>query len=149
MKNITDDIKYLPVTEIQHFCMHDGPGVRTVVFFKGCPLRCSWCHNPETQSAKQEILFDTKKCILCGACESVCRSNAHSIRDGHLFDRSLCDACTDCTDVCPTHSLSPAMKLMSTDEILSEIEKDCVFYRSNGGVTLSGGEPLIHSERRE
>lgn len=134
----------LPVTEIQRFCMHDGAGVRTVVFLKGCPLRCEWCHNPETQKIEQEILYYKDKCISCGGCEAVCPNHAHAALGVHCFDRSKCAACEKCSDVCPAEALVPAKRDMSIEEIFAEIERDRAFYGKNGGVTLSGGEPLIH-----
>lgn len=135
----------LPVTEIQRFCMHDGPGVRTVVFLKGCPLRCKWCHNPETQAHTQQILLNEKRCILCRACERICHTKAHKVDVSHLFFRSECDMCEECIRVCPTKALYPAMTYMSTDEILKTVERDRAFYGENGGLTLSGGEPLLHA----
>ena len=136
----------LPVTEIQRFCMHDGPGVRTVVFFKGCPLRCEWCHNPETQKIGQEILYYNGKCISCGLCVATCPNNAHSVLDIHSFDRSRCALCETCAKACPAEALVPAKRDMSVEEIFAEIERDRAFYGKDGGVTLSGGEPLIHGE---
>ena len=91
----------LPVTEIQRFCMHDGPGIRTVVFFKGCPLRCAWCHNPETQNNHEEMLYDVRKCIYCGACLAVCAYKGHTMAENHVYDRSRCVSCGACEGVCP------------------------------------------------
>lgn len=136
----------LPVTEIQRFCMHDGAGIRTVVFFKGCPLRCQWCHNPETQELGQEMLYYKDKCISCGGCASVCPEEAHSVSDIHHFDRTKCVSCEMCSKVCPSGAMTPAKRDMSIEEIFAEIERDRAFYGTNGGVTLSGGEPLIHGE---
>jgi len=136
----------LPVTEIQRFCMHDGPGVRTTVFLKGCPLRCEWCHNPEAQRAEQEILFDEKKCILCFACASVCERGCHAAGSQHSFNRANCSLCESCVGVCPTRALSAARRNMTLAEILGVIKKDLAFYGGKGGMTLSGGEPLIHGE---
>ena len=134
----------MKVTDIQRFCMHDGPGIRTVVFLKGCPLRCLWCHNPETQSASREILFYPQKCIGCGACAAVCKNGAHRITDHiHSFDRDLCIGCMKCAEVCCSKALIPAFTEMTADEIIAEVEKDRVFYGNNGGITLSGGEPLM------
>lgn len=143
MKNKTT----LDVTEIQRFCMHDGPGVRTVVFLKGCPLSCAWCHNPETQSTKQQLLYYAQKCVGCGACVAVCPNGAHSLsEEGHNFTRTLCSTCGKCVTVCPAAALENAQKTMTVDQLLQEIEKDSAFYRENGGVTLSGGEPMMQPE---
>lgn len=135
----------LPITDIQRFCIHDGPGIRTTVFFKGCPLRCKWCHNPETQNSNQEILFHEKKCISCGSCIRICKQNAHKIIDNvHVFDRDLCIACGECIDLC-IGAITPAKKTIRLTDLISVIEKDRPFYKESGGVTLSGGEPLMHS----
>ncbi len=143
----------LPVTDIQRFCMHDGPGVRTVVFLKGCPLRCAWCHNPEGQSAKQEILFYESKCIGCGACVSACPSGAHSLHPERRFVRDKCIGCGACTEVCCTEALAPAMRTMTVSEVLDAVARDRAFYgetaeggRTVGGLTVSGGEPMAHPE---
>lgn len=134
------------VTDIQRFCMHDGPGIRTVVFLKGCPLRCAWCHNPETQSSYQEILFYPEKCIGCGACEAVCPVGAHQLQDGgHRYDRARCMVCTRCAEICCSKALEPAMKQMTANEIFEEVEKDRAFYGGQGGLTISGGEPMIQA----
>lgn len=136
----------LKVTEIQRFCMHDGPGVRTTVFFKGCPLRCAWCHNPETQAFKPELLFYPNKCIGCAACEAVCPSGVHSVGEKHLIDRAKCVACGVCVKACPTTALELCGTEMSIDEILSVAEKDRAFYGGEGGITLSGGEPFAQGK---
>ena len=136
----------LRVSEIQRFCMHDGPGLRTTVFLKGCPLRCAWCHNPETQSSRAELLFYSSKCIACGACASVCTEGAHGIGEKHTLDREKCTACGVCAELCPTCALELCGKDMSFDEIFSVIEKDRAFYGELGGVTLSGGEPLMQKD---
>jgi len=133
----------LRVTEIQRFCMHDGPGIRTTVFLKGCPLRCAWCHNPETQKATAELLFDARRCIGCGACLKACAYGVHGGTDCHEVDREKCRVCGACTAVCPTHALELCGEEMSLEEILAEIERDRAFYGENGGVTLSGGEPFL------
>ena len=132
----------LKVTEIQRFCMHDGPSIRTTVFLKGCPLRCAWCHNPETQKFKSELLFYPNKCIGCTACEAVCPSGVHSVGEKHLIDRAKCVACGECVKACPTTALDLCGTEMSIDEILSVAEKDRAFYGGEGGITLSGGEPF-------
>ncbi len=126
--------------------MHDGPGLRTTVFLKGCPLRCAWCHNPETQKSKSEILFYANKCIGCRSCECTCSYGAHSFHDEHLLDRRKCVACGACVTQCPTCALTLCGENMSVDAILSVVEKDRAFYGENGGITLSGGEPFAQKE---
>ena len=138
--------KKLKVTEIQRFCMHDGPGVRTTVFLKGCPLNCEWCHNPETKKGSAEILFYKNKCIGCKSCVSVCTQNAHEIGNTHEIDRQKCIVCGECAKICPTNAIELSGKDMSVNEILSIIEKDKAFYGKVGGVTLSGGEPLLQKD---
>ncbi len=136
------------ITEIQRFCMHDGPGLRTTVFLKGCPLRCAWCHNPETQEPFQQLLFYRDKCIGCGACAAVCPTGARRrlTENGFLYDRSRCRGCLACADACPTAALEPSLREMSAEEVFREIERDRAFYGRDGGVTLSGGEPLLQGE---
>jgi pyruvate formate lyase activating enzyme len=146
MNPITHPSARLPVTELQRFCMHDGPGVRTVVFFKGCPLRCAWCHNPETQRATPEMLFYESKCIYCGACVSACPTGAHSIHPERIFDRDKCAACGYCATVCCTDAITPAARDMTVEEILGTVLRDKSFYGDNGGITVSGGEPMTHPE---
>lgn len=132
------------VFNIQKFSINDGPGIRTTVFLKGCPLRCIWCHNPESNSAKSEIFYDTRKCMLCGACAKVCPQDAHKISgDGHIFDRTKCSACGACTDACMAEALERAGETKSVEELIKEVLKDKAFYdNSGGGMTLSGGEPM-------
>ncbi|MBE6597629.1 MAG: glycyl-radical enzyme activating protein [Ruminococcaceae bacterium] len=139
------DLK-LKVTEIQRFCMHDGPGVRTTVFMKGCPLSCAWCHNPETQRMSSELLYYDKKCIGCRLCERVCGSKAHIFSDNHILDRERCSACGRCAGECPSGALELCGMEYTVDELLSVITRDREFYREQGGVTLSGGEPLMQGE---
>ena len=132
------------VFNIQKFCINDGPGIRTTVFFKGCPLRCKWCHTPESKSCKPQILFDAKKCVLCGACGLVCPQGAHKFEDGHKIDREKCISCGICVEKCCYDALELVGKEFSVQEVLAEILKDKVFYdNSGGGLTLSGGEPLM------
>ena len=134
------------VFDIEKFAVHDGPGIRTVVFMKGCPLRCVWCHNPESQSFKKELFFTPEKCIGCGWCVSACPQKCHIITEGrHLFDREKCVACGRCASKCYAEALEAVGKRMSVEEVMKSVLADKLFYdNSNGGITLSGGEPLAH-----
>lgn len=134
------------VTNIQRFCMHDGPGVRTVLFLKGCPLSCFWCHNPETQTDKKQLLYHDKKCILCGGC-SVCENDAHVFSKLHTLNRDLCKVCGKCASVCPTNALEICGEEHTVESVFEIIEKDKAFYLDNGGVTISGGEPFMQSDQ--
>jgi len=133
------------IFDIKRYAVHDGPGIRTTVFFKGCPLNCLWCHNPEGIKHEQEIMYAKDKCIKCGRCIDICSNGAHEIVNGeHIFDRRLCQKCGECTTVCLSDALQLVGKYYSVDEIIEEIQKDRIFYEySNGGVTLSGGEPTF------
>lgn len=135
----------LSVAQIQRFCMHDGPGIRTTVFLKGCPLRCEWCHNPEMQSAKNELMFYRNKCILCGLCES-CPHKVHIFYDGHKIQREKCVTCGLCAERCPTKALEICGENLKIEQIVSVLERDRAFYGDNGGVTISGGEPFSQGE---
>lgn len=132
------------IENIQHYCLHDGAGIRTTVFLKGCPLRCLWCSNPTTQERHTELLHHADKCFRCGHCAEICPHHA-VFREGErmVFDRSLCDACGICLAECPGKALQLAGTEREVDDILDDIQKDMNFYRnSGGGVTLSGGEVL-------
>lgn len=133
------------IADVQRFCMHDGPGIRTTIFLKGCPLRCIWCHNPETQSKSAEILYYEKKCIGCSSC-SACNSKAHVFTQGHLFQRENCIACGYCAQVCPTNALELCGEDKTVEAVLETLQKDMAFYGEKGGVTVSGGEPLSQGE---
>lgn len=137
-----------PVFEIKRFAVHDGDGIRTTVFLKGCPLRCVWCHNPEGLHATPQLAFYPHKCISCGECVAVCPADAHGITDGiHQFDRTRCLACGKCAEVCLGEALTLYGRDMTVDELLPRLLEDREFYNnSGGGVTLSGGECLTHAD---
>lgn len=136
------------VFDIQRFSISDGPGIRTTVFLKGCNLKCLWCHNPESQHLDQEIQFFANRCIGCGKCIEVCPYGAHEVRNGErIFRRGLCRKCGRCVESCYAGALVMAGRQMTVEEVLNEVMKDRDLYRiSNGGVTFSGGEPLLQTE---
>lgn len=134
------------VTRIQRFCTHDGPGIRTTVFFKGCPLRCAWCHNPETRSSRPGIMYADRMCVGCALCVSVCPNGAHEISDVHAIRAGSCTGCGRCAEVCPAGALEMDSALMPVSEIIAEVLKDRAFYGETGGLTISGGEPVLQSE---
>lgn len=136
------------VFDIQRFAIHDGPGIRTVVFLKGCPLHCLWCHNPESQSASPEIFYSPEKCIGCRACEIVCAHGGHEFINGeHIYQRQNCVRCGECILECYAQALEISGRTMSVEAVLQEVLRDQPFYQSSaGGITLSGGEPLQQFE---
>jgi len=134
------------VSSIERFTTNDGPGIRTIVFLKGCPLRCKWCSSPETHHHYPEILYESKKCIGCGDCSNVCKRNAIQLNEIEKveLDWSNCNNCLECTKVCASGALSVKGHYIAAEEVVSEIERDSVFYReTGGGVTISGGEPFM------
>jgi len=133
------------VFHIQRFSIHDGPGIRTTVFLKGCSMRCFWCHNPEGRLPQPEIRYTAERCITCGACVEACPNHAHTISDGvHLFDREACRMAGECVDVCYSGALELNGRSMTPQQVLEEVLRDRAFYSpSGGGVTLSGGEPSL------
>jgi pyruvate formate lyase activating enzyme len=136
------------VFDIKRYAINDGPGIRVAVFFKGCNLQCAWCHNPEGISPGQEKMYVPAKCIRCGTCVEVCPEGAISLHsDGIITDAALCTVCGRCVDACPSKALEMSGKTMSVAEIMDVIEKERVFFdQSGGGVTFSGGEPLVQSK---
>ncbi|GBF33936.1 pyruvate formate-lyase activating enzyme [Desulfocucumis palustris] len=141
------------VFNIQQFSLHDGPGIRTIVFFKGCPLRCRWCANPESQYDQPELVYNKNKCIgthECRECLQACGAGAIEQEERHnkvVLNRKLCLNCGECAKVCPSKALEILGKTMSVNEVLKIAQEDGVFYsRSGGGLTLSGGEPLLQAE---
>lgn len=136
------------VFNIQKFSLHDGPGIRTIVFLKGCPLACMWCSNPEGRSREVELLQTCDRCIgtdECDRCLSICLEQSLRVGDDGrvVIDRSRCDGCGDCAYVCPSRALEISGRWVTVDEVLRTVEEDDAFYaRSGGGLTLSGGEPL-------
>lgn len=146
------------IARIDRSAVHDGPGVRTVIFFKGCPLRCHWCHSPETQSPRPEVVLHYERCLDCGACSATCAHGAvvvgRSVGRGfspgevvgattHGVDRTRCQVCGECTVACPPGAREIVGRTVSVEGLVNDIERDTVFHdQSRGGVTMSGGEPL-------
>lgn len=132
------------ILNIQKYSVHDGPGIRTTVFFKGCPLKCLWCHNPESQSYYKQIMYNKEKCSLCGECKKKCSNECIDIEGENIITNfEKCNFCENCVDFCVNNAREVAGKEYTVSELMKEIEKDKVFYeQSDGGVTLSGGEVM-------
>jgi pyruvate formate lyase activating enzyme len=142
MKKLTGTI-----FEVKRFAVHDGPGVRTTLFLKGCPLKCRWCHNPESIAPQPQLAYYEEKCINCGECVPACPPHAHELQKGkHHFDREKCIACGACEPVCLGNALRLYGRKVTVDEAFELAVEDRDFYGSDGGVTLSGGEPLLQAD---
>lgn len=132
------------ITHIQRFSVHDGPGIRTTVFLKGCQMHCPWCHNPETYRLQPEIQAFPERCIECRACAATCRHGAHEFTDtAHIYHRDRCVVCGECIDTCYAKSLVQIGETRTAESIVAEVLADRPFYKPAGGVTISGGEPLV------
>lgn len=138
------------ITTIQRMSIHDGPGIRSTLFLKGCDLRCAWCHNPETWSARPQLQYVAGKCIGCGSCIAVCEARALRFAEKVMVDRSHCTQCGRCVEVCVTGAMSWVGRQIEAEEAVRELLLDRTFFEeSGGGVTLSGGEPLLQADFAE
>ena len=136
------------IFDIQRFSVHDGPGIRTTVFLKGCPLACIWCHNPESQRVCANLGYYASKCRGCGACVTACPNGCHTMSDGmHVFDREKCVDCGKCAEACPFGALEVFGHKSTAESVIAEVKRDKTFYKnSGGGMTVSGGEPLMQPD---
>lgn len=141
------------VFDIQHYCIHDGPGIRVNVFLKGCPLRCLWCQNPESQKIVPQIMYNAEKCTGCGKCVDACPVDALSLevpagasKPVIITDRSKCTACGSCVKNCYAEARSLAGEYMEIEDVFKKIEQDKLFFGNDGGITVTGGEPLVQWE---
>ena len=136
----------LDVTNTQPFSIHDGPGIRTTIFLAGCPLRCTWCHNPETQSGKPILAFEIAKCTLCRRC-SQCSAHVHGFTPQRTIDRSKCTLCGQCIKNCPAEALSFSQSVLTEEDYIGIVQRQQRIVGNRGGITFSGGEPLQHGQR--
>jgi pyruvate formate lyase activating enzyme len=136
------------IFDIQHYAIYDGPGIRTCVYFKGCPLKCYWCHNPESQILEPEMAYWEERCRACGTCIEACPNGALRLEHEKVVrDYNLCTVCANCADVCPNQAMEKIGKDMTAVEIAGQIMRDKIFYEnSGGGVTITGGEPTFQKE---
>jgi pyruvate formate lyase activating enzyme len=132
------------IFDIQKFSIHDGPGIRTTVFLKGCPLDCRWCHNPESKEGAVEISYHAERCLGCGRCVVACPHGCHTVDEkGHHYDRAQCARCGTCVPECYAQAVEVVGRSMTVSQVLDEVMKDAPFYEtSKGGMTVSGGEPM-------
>lgn len=140
---------YGTIFDIQRMSLHDGPGIRTTVFFKGCSMHCFWCHNPESLMPGSNIQFFSDRCIGCRLCETVCKEQCHQFDSSgiHMFNRDNCKKCGNCVQICPSGSLAKTGEKVTLEELVDMVSRDKAFYdHSGGGVTASGGEPLLQSK---
>ena len=133
------------ITGIQRLCLHDGPGLRTTVFFKGCPMRCRWCHNPETQSPRPQPMLHLNQCVGCGACAAACPQGCHRM-EGRRFDSARCSFCLRCAAACPAGAIEICGQAWESEPLAERLSRDKPFFGETGGVTLSGGEPAFQPE---
>ncbi len=141
---IPDEGIFGTIFNIQRYCIHDGPGIRTTVFLKGCPMHCAWCENPESIRAKAQLGFYAKQCIGCGECERICPRGAIKIAREERIDWTKCNDCGQCVETCPGLALQMIGETLSVGEVVTRVLRDKPFFdRSGGGVTISGGEPTL------
>jgi pyruvate formate lyase activating enzyme len=132
------------VFDVQRYSLHDGPGLRTSVFFKGCPLRCGWCSNPESQRVEPELVMFSSNCLSCGVCIEVCGPGCRALVNGRLvWERDLCNLCTECVRVCPAAAMGLSGQRWTAGDVIREALRDAAFYEDGGGLTLTGGEPTL------
>ena len=135
------------ITDIQSFCLHDGPGIRTVIFLAGCPLSCPWCRNPEAREGRPLLSYDASLCIGCMQCAAPCTEGVHRTSDGmHALHRDACTACGACTAVCPSGALTVPLRVLTEEELFSVAERQRRLCGEDGGITFSGGEPLLYGD---